>query len=50
MRGVGPKIVVDDHGAGTNGDEAEEDYEFLEHLLRRWSTISLNVYIPDILN
>ena len=35
MRGVGPKIVIDDHGAGTNGDEAEEDYEFLEHLLRR---------------
>ena len=35
MRGVGPKIVIDDHGAGTNGDEAEEDYEFLEHLLKR---------------
>merc|ERR1719412_1857185 len=34
MRGVGPKMILDDQGAGTNGDEAEEDYEFLEHLLR----------------
>ena len=36
MRSVGPKVVVDDQGVGTNVDEAEEDYEFLVHLLRRW--------------
>ena len=35
MRGVGPKMIVDENGVGNNMDEAEEDYEFLTHLLRR---------------
>jgi hypothetical protein len=35
MRGVGPKMIVDEQGVGSNMDEAEEDYEFLVHLLRR---------------
>ena len=35
MRSVGPKMILDDQGVGTNMDEAEEDYEFLTHLLRR---------------
>ena len=36
MRGVGPKIAVDDQGVAANMDEAEEDYDFLVHLLRRY--------------
>ena len=34
MRSVGPKMILDDQGVGTNMDEAEEDYEFLEQLLQ----------------
>ena len=44
MRSVGPKVVVDDQGVGTNVDEAEEDYEFLVHLLRRWINLLAYTY------
>ena len=47
MRSVGPKMILDDQGVGTNMDEAEEDYEFLTHLLRRLIIIHLN-HVSDI--